>query len=217
MKKFIKTISTICLVLLMAVPMMLLAGCSKNYTIEIIVDGGNGGVFKHKTEVSVIGKNTVEGDEKFEYSISPYTGNEIESIFIDGVKQEVTSPSGMWLYFDNITENHTVVVKFKPIECTVLFMCRNDADTDYIEFKRISVNYNANIHNYIEQYGGANNKLWYTLSGEDKIYTYNGSKNLNDPLPSDSVANTFYIGSVGTTTLYTDMTKTQLEALISQN
>lgn len=217
MKKFIKTISTICLVLLLAVPMFMLAGCSKNFKIEIIVDGGHGGVFKQKTEMSVVGKNTVNGDEKFEYFISPNEGYEIESIVIDGVNETVTNSKGMYKYFEKITGDHTVVVKFKPVLCDVIFMCRNDENTEFVEVVdiRTAVKYNEYINLNEEKYGGANNKLWYYYSGSKKVYAYNGSTNKDDAVPSNESANIFYITNVEGATLYTDLTVSELIALVS--
>lgn len=218
MKKIIKTISTICLVLLMAVPMFMLAGCSKNYTIEIIVDGGNGGVFKQKTELSVIGKNTVDGEEKFEYFISPNAGYEIESITIDGENVEVTNAAGMYKFFEDIKDNHTVVVKFKPVVCEITFMCRNDADTEWVKVTALNsaVDYGTCLNLNTARFGGQNNKIWFKFNSKNqKVYIYNDNTDKDAAIPTGYDSNLIYVRSSKGIVLYTDLTVSELNAELS--
>ena len=68
MKKLFKSLSVICLALVLLCPLALV-GCSKNYTINIqIVENEDGGAvyLKNVNSISAVGNNTVKEGEKFE-------------------------------------------------------------------------------------------------------------------------------------------------------
>ena len=126
MKKFMKSLSLICLAVLMLCPLML-AGCARNYTIDISIAGGKGFVLEKGYEAkNVVGSNVVKDGEKFEYFIKPNTGYQIAKIVIDGeewTEDYTRDETGTYLSFEEVDKNHTVVVTFEAIDRQVTLYC----------------------------------------------------------------------------------------------
>lgn len=141
MKKFIKSLSLICLAILMVCPLML-AGCSKNYTVTVEkVGGGTSQILSHATEgVNVVGNNTVEKGDKFEIAIKPENGYVIGEIYIDNEEYtETFTPTYHELYIDDIKADHKIKVVFEAIDRFVTFQCLEDGNTG------VYVTYNQTI------------------------------------------------------------------------
>lgn len=187
MKKFIKSLSMICLALVMLVPAFALAGCSKKYTINVSIEAGDGVVLKQSlvdTESkNYVGKNTVEEGSKFEYFVKPATGYEIDKIVVNGTEIEITNKAGFYPVIEKVEKNYTIKVYFKIKKVTVKFACNGGLDT----IATVKYDANAQINLGAEMFGGEDNGLWYarvdgssavslsnnvTLSGVDvTIYT----------------------------------------------
>ena len=139
MKKFIKSLSLICLAILMVCPLML-AGCSKNFTVKVeMVGGGTSQILSHATEgVNVVGKNTVKEGSKFEIAIKPAEGYIISEIYIDNEEYtETYVNTGCEIYLDDIKADHTIKVVFDVVNRYVLFQCLEDGDTgNYVTYNQ---------------------------------------------------------------------------------
>lgn len=205
MKKIIKSLSLFCLMIAMCIPVLCFAGCAKNYTITISVVGGKGSVLKTQSEsVSVVGKNTVKGDTLFEYFVSPKKHYEIDKIVVDGEEIEVTNTDGVYLYFDKVDANHTVEVSFKAKSYAVTLLCKKDGEEGHEVYKTLILTYGTNLDLGQNEFGGANNNLWYIMKEISGVYTKEYTKDVDN--------NVVFIGE--TKQIMTDKTRAELTAII---
>jgi len=224
MKKFFKSLSVICLALLIICPLALV-GCDKNYTINISIASGceeYGEVYKKGSESQkVLGKNAVDKGDKFEYHIAPDSGYEISKIVIDGKEfTEAYDKNGAYLSFENIKKNHSVVITFIAKKYTVEFHCKVSAGVyaKYDGLDALLVNRDAEINLNENKYGGQNNTLWFMqyqdVNGQPVIkYLYNKSAEVSDPVPAGYSSNILRVRS--NIILYCDLTADQLTARLS--
>ncbi len=213
MKKFFKSLMSLTLALVLIIPVLLLAGCTKKYTVEVGIAEGDGFVYLYQHEgQSVLGKNVVSEGEKFEFLIKPKNdGWEIESIIEDGVLvTEDYSKEGTYRSFVDIKKNHTVEVKFKKIEFTITLMCVDEDDASaFVVFDTVTVKYDEELDLNQTQYGGMNNKnWWYTNSNNQKIYLYNNQTDI-DVEPAQGYASNILVVKK-TRTLYSNKTAAQI-------
>lgn len=167
MKKFIKSLTMLCFAIVLCVPMLVFAGCTKNYTINVSVKAGEGNVYKKvledKDQKNYVGKNTVKGGEKFEYYVVPSTGYEIEKVVVNGEEANVTNVAGTYFYIDKVDQNYTIEVYFKEKMFTVTFQCSDGAEF-YLQK-------NYKFGTYIDfndnEFGGNNNNFWYVLDSSN--------------------------------------------------
>lgn len=83
MKKFLKVVSSLCLVLVVGAA-VLLSGCTKKYTVTISASVG-GNVYKLGSEaVSLIGENEVEEGNDLTLAIFANAGYYIKEVAVDG-------------------------------------------------------------------------------------------------------------------------------------
>ena len=216
MKKFFKSLTAICLMAVLLLPALLLAGCTKNYTIKIsIAEGENyGQILANQQEgISVIGNNVVEGGSKFEYYIKANNGYEISEIVIDGEVQELSNKQEVYKFFDDIKTNHTVAVKFAKVKYEVTLMCRTEDGTDYEEFEKILIEKDSALNLNSAKYGGEANKNWFYKFGNKNYYIYNDSQDVNAEVPAPYESNMFYVRS--NRTIYTDKKASELPQIIA--
>lgn len=166
MKKFIKSLSFLCLALVMVVPMFALAGCSKKWTVKVSIESGQGVVMK-KVKVdsdaeSYVGKNTVEEGSKFEYLVSPATGYEIDKILVNDEEIEILNKEGFYPVIESVEKNYTIKVYFKVKKVQVIFACNNGSDI----IKTATLDYGTTINLNDAKFGGENNDLWFVLIGD---------------------------------------------------
>lgn len=205
MKKFIKSLSLFCLMIAMCIPVLCLAGCAKNYTITISIAGGEGNVFlKGANSVSVVGKNTVKEGSLFEYCVSPATGFEIDKIVVDGEEIEVTDKKRFYPYFDKVNANHTVEVSFKAESYAVALLCKKDGEEGHEVYKTLILTYGTNLDLGQNEYGGANNELWYIMKPVDGTLS---------PVKVKADSNNVVFVN-GTMQIMTDKTRAELTAII---
>lgn len=205
MKKIIKSLSLFCLMIAMCIPVICLAGCAKNYTITISIAGGEGSVFKTQSEsVSVVGKNTVKGGTLFEYFVSPKKHYEIDKIVVDGEEIEVTNTDDVYLYFDKVDANHTVEVSFKAQSYAVTLLCKKDGEEGHEVYKTLILTYGTNLDLGQNEYGGANNELWYIMKPVDGTLS---------PVKVKADSNNVVFVN-GTMQIMTDKTRAELTAII---
>lgn len=170
MKKFIKSISFLCLALVMLVPMFALAGCSKKWTVTVSIEAGQGVVMK-KVKVdtdakSYVGKNTVEEGSKFEYLVSPATGYEIEKILVNNEEIDILDKDGFYPCIESVEKNITIKVYFKVKKVQVIFACNNGNDI----IKATRLDYGSTINLNDAKFGGENNDFWFYLVGTGSIF-----------------------------------------------
>jgi len=184
MKKFLKSLSVICLALVILCPLALV-GCDRKYTIDIeVVQGQEGGLvcLKDVPGISVARENVVAEGEKFEYYVVPSPGYKIAKILIDGKAKEIADPTtGIYLSFDEVKKNHKVKVYFAEADCTISFMCVA-AGGGFELFKTVSAAKNSSIDLNQSTYGGAK-ALWYYKDGSQNIYFFNGLTTVTDTVP----------------------------------
>lgn len=205
MKKIIKSLSLFCLMIAMCIPVLCLAGCAKNYTITISIAGGEGSVLKTQSEsVSVVGKNTVKGDTLFEYFVKPAKHYEIDKIVVDGEEIEVTNTDGVYLYFDKVDANHNVEVSFKAESYAVTLLCKKDGEEGHEVYKTLILTYGTNLDLGQNEYGGANNELWYIMKTVDGTLS---------PVSVKADSNNVVFVN-GTMQIRTDKTRAELTAII---
>lgn len=205
MKKIIKSLSLFCLMIAMCIPVLCLAGCAKNYTITISIAGGEGNVFlKGSNSVPVVGKNTVKEGSLFEYLVSPANGFEIDKIVVDGEEIEVTNSKSVYLYFDKVDANHNVEVSFKAKSYAVTLLCKKDGEEGHEVYKTLILTYGTNLDLGQNEYGGANNELWYIMKTVDGTLS---------PVSVKADSNNVVFVNV-TMQIMTDKTRAELTAII---
>ena len=212
MKKFLKSLSLICLAIMLLCP-TLLAGCSMNYNIKIEIIGAENSGFVYLKDVegvSVVGDNTVSSGEKFEYFVVPSTGYQIEKILVDGVPQEDFDVNETYLYFDNVKKDHDVKVYFEPKTYTVNFYCMGDGGL-FKPYSSVPVKYGSSLNLNLATYGGET-ALWFVMNGIDRIYIYNGSTNPEASIPENyEDSNLFFV--YGNANIYCTKTEAELESM----
>ncbi len=180
MKRFVKGILSACLVLMVVVLPLVFAGCSKNYTINIVIDGVGTVIKKGQDNISVVGKNAVKGEENFEFRIEPGEGKEIVKVEIDGEEYtESYSPEGFYYSFKEVKKNHTVKITFATKRFDVTFMCL-DANNNFVEYEALktSVTYKGTINLNEAKYGGQDNELWFVKSGNNEVSIKSANNNV---------------------------------------
>lgn len=201
MKKFIKSLTMLCFALVLCVPMFMLAGCTKNYTITISVEAGKGFVYKAKEDngqENLLGKNTVRGGEKFEYFVSPATGYEIDKIVVNGEEIEVTDTLKIYPYIEKVDKNYIIEVYFKEKIYTVTFQCSDGNEL----FLQKNYKFNSIIDFNAKEFGGNNNDFWYVIDSENHNISIKESHNNRLTVGRDL-------------TIRTSKTKAELEAIIA--
>lgn len=217
MKKFFKIFLALSLALVCIVPIGLtLAGCSKNYTVNVEIKAGNGDVFiKNVDGQSVVGRNTVKSGEKFEFFVSPQNGYIIDKVVIGGVEQDPAGydATGAYLYIEKVQKNTTVEVTFKRREWTVTFKCKGAAEGEWETYTTKNVLHEGTLDLTSDplKKDGVN---WYAvLSSGKKYYLNNGRE---DPTLDPQVAG--YIPYVIFVTrdieVRTDLTRAELVAIL---
>ncbi len=215
MKKIFKSISIICLMLIMLCPLALV-GCDKHYTIDIDVVEGKGFVYLKDVEgISVVGDNAVDAGEKFEYYIVPRAGYRISKIVVDGKEQTNYSDTGAYLNFEDVKEDHNVDVYFIKTNLVVTFYCVS-ASGSFEVFKYVEVNDGGYV-NLNETTNGGGVALWYRKDGTQNIYIYNHSTDINaskDDIDVNSglESNILYVRNVDAE-IYCDKTADELIAM----
>ena len=201
MKKFIKSLTMLCFALVLCVPMFMLAGCTKNYTITISVEAGKGSVYKAKEDngqENLLGKNTVRGGEKFEYYVVPATGYEIDKVVVDGEEVEITNISGTYFYIEKVDKNHTIQAYFKEKIYTVTFQCSDGNEL----FLQKNYKFNSIIDFNAKEFGGNNNDFWYVVNSKNEQISIKTKYNNR-------------ISVSGALTIKTSKTKAELDAIIA--
>ena len=139
MKKVLKSLSLICLAVLMVCPLML-AGCAKNYTISVQMTGH--GQINQVTDgivsaTNVVGANKVKEGAWFEVAITPDTGYTIAEVLIDGEKfTETYEKTGFRYAFEDVSKNHTIAVTFEAIDRHVRFECLDEGSSVYVLYNQ---------------------------------------------------------------------------------
>ncbi|MBQ8468596.1 MAG: hypothetical protein IJ542_02440 [Clostridia bacterium] len=130
MKKLKYILTSFVLALVLIVPALALVGCAKHFKISISIAAGVGDVttVNQLTHVkkSLVGTNDVEEGSKFEYSVVPQTGYEIDYIKVDGntlekgtdysisdLSVDKTYGIARLLLSESVNADHTIVVAFK--------------------------------------------------------------------------------------------------------
>lgn len=201
MKKFIKSLTMLCFALVLCVPMFMLAGCTKNYTITFSVEAGKGFVYKAKEDngqENLLGKNTVRGGEKFEYFVSPATGYEIDKIVVNGEEIEVTDTLKIYPYIEKVDKNYIIEVYFKEMICTVTFQCSDGNEL----FLQKNYKFNSIIDFNAKEFGGNNNDFWYVVNSKNEQMSIKTKYNNR-------------ISVSGALTIKTSKTKAELDAIIA--
>lgn len=201
MKKFIKSLTMLCFALVLCVPMFMLAGCTKNYTITISVEAGKGSVYKAKEDngqENLLGKNTVKGGEKFEYYVVPATGYEIEKVVVDGEEVEITNDSGTYFYIEEVDKNHIIQAYFREKNYTITFQCSDGNEF----FLQKNCKFNSTIDLNAKEFGGNDNDFWYVINSKNERETIRTKYN-----------NKIYVS--GALTIKTSKTKAELDAIIA--
>jgi len=217
MKKVFKGFLAIGLMLVVALPVLLFSGCTKNFNINITIKTGMGQVYlKGASGSKVEGKNTVKEGSKFEFQIEALTsgaaghGYQIDKIVIDGEEQVFTEvTTKVYKFFDNIKSNHTVDIYFKRQTATLTFMYWNGSQ--YAKYTSLDVLSDTALDFNEAKYGGQGNTNWFKYSDGKKEYLVNG---LSDPteVVEDYISSN-HLKVNRTMSIYTDLSKEQLDAL----
>lgn len=219
MKKYFKGLALACLAIIMFCP-LIFAGCSKNYTIKISIASGEGQVYKKDVNgISVLGNNTVKKGEKFEFFIEPASGYIISKIVIDGEEYDKSfTQDGCYLSFEDVDRNHNVEITFAFEEWTLNFMCLDDTTGTQVLYKQVSVTINSAVNLNNAEYGGENNKLWYTIDttqgAETRVvYLCNGKSDPDQEADAGYEVNMLFV-RMNNLEVYSTLTKTQLDELL---
>ena len=213
MKKVLKSLSLICLAILMVCP--LLVGCSKNLTINVSVEGVGGGVYlfsnsqSENTGKNIVGDNVVKEGNDFEYRVSPSHGYRIAKVEVDGMEVTLTDSEkkqGKVLALGNVKKDHNIKVSFELGEWEVKFKCIDG------EFAIRNVTHNSALNVGTSEFGGENNELWYVINSGQRVYLINGQDDPSEGLATDWNKNQIVIN--GDRDIYCDLTLAELNALI---
>lgn len=214
MKKFIKSLSLAFVFLALAV-VPLLAGCSKTYTVDVSITGGNynGGYVTYNKGISVYGKTAVEEGEDFKFTISPKDGYYISAVKIDGqAYTETFKSSGFTLTLENISSNRTVEVTFDKVSHNItLLACSYNEGGENLGFsfyKSYSVVHGEKL-TFSEFNSEMLSGLGYTLDNAFYYLTSNGTR-VDIPSTGIEIWN-------GPFVVYTLLTADQLNALALAN
>lgn len=138
MKK-LKNILMFLVVCAIICPAAILVGCSKQFTITVVVAEGNGSVkqINSLTHIpkNLEGKNEVKEGEKFEYAVAPADENYyIKYIKVDGKNIDFTvDKDGIARpVILNVKSNHEIVVAFARKTYSLSYYYYSQADDDYL-------------------------------------------------------------------------------------
>ena len=218
MKKLFKSILSLSVAFVLVLPLLLLAGCSKKYTITVSINAGEGSVLLKQVSTdagsskSVVGKNSVAEGEKFEFLITPNTGYQIKSIKEDGVLVEGDyDKAGTYRSFANVKANHKVEVEFEKVEYTVTFMCKNGSD-EWETYTTVNVKYDEAINLNAAEFGGENNNNWYKTVNGNVVYLYNDNADPTASVPAYYTADSNTLVVKQNWTIYTNKTAAEIPA-----
>ena len=220
MKKIIKSTLSLMLAFVLIIPVFLLTGCSKKYTINVKISAGEGSVLLQQesmiagTSKSVVGNNAVEEGAKFEFLIKPATGYEIKSIKEDGVLVETGyDKKGTYRSFVDVKANHKVEVEFQKEKFAVTFKCK-DGSNNWVDYKVVeNIEYNSEINLNDAIYGGTGNKNWYKNVNGAITYFYNDNSDPNAAIPSYYTADSNILVVKTNWTIYTTKTADEIPAV----
>ena len=177
MKRILKSLSVVCLLMVLVLPLALV-GCAKNYTITIQIvnsDLNSGTVYlKDVNGTPVVGATAVESGEKFEYFVKPVDGYEIKEVLVDGEAQEGYNVNGAYFYLEKVNKNHTIKVSFVRKEFTVTFYYIGAGGANAV-LRTVPVKYGDFIDLNTAEYGGVDNRLWFVKEGNKQVYVFNNS------------------------------------------
>jgi len=213
MKKLFKSLSVICLALVLLCPLALV-GCDRNYTVKIeIVQNEKGGFvyLKDVNGIPVTGENAVTEGEKFEYYVVPKTGYRISKVVIDGVEQTGYDDSGAYFFIEKVKKNCNVKVYFEAKKYTVTLNCKAEGGV-FVAYKTVDVSYGSSLNLNEDIYGGEANKLWYVIDNNKNTYLYNGLEDVSKDIPEGfEDSNLLFV--YGNINVYCDKTASELEAM----
>lgn len=172
MKKVLKSLSLAFVFLALAV-VPLLAGCSKTYTVNVTITGGNqnGGFVTYNGGISVYGKTAVEEGEDFIFTISPKDGYYIHEIKIDGeVYNSSYNKAGYTLTLDDVSANREVNITFAPTDgfTVTLYACEYNEggqNMGFKKYKEYTVKYAEKLT--LEEYGEDVDNIFYYVRKSD--------------------------------------------------
>lgn len=212
MKKIAKAFSLVFVMLALCV-MPLLAGCSRTYTVDISITGGNqnGGwviVSGSSSGESAYGKTAVDEGDNFSARIAPMDGYYISAISVNGDNYDkVYDIGGHTLFIENVQEDTNVVVTFAKYEYTVTLMAStfNQAHefTGWAEYTGYTCKAFRGEFINLEEFGEGK-------TGDGAFYLYNsiGAKVYVNPNSDGIQVNS------GNIVLYTEYTVAELDELI---
>lgn len=198
-KKFLIALS---LILVVLCPLVF-AGCSKNYTVNVVIKEGNGHAYLVRTESeNAVGKNIVKKGDRFEIRVEPDEGQVISKIVINGEEVEVEN----YPHIDAVKKDSTIEIYFATAQYNVTFWCRKAGGT-YEEYEslRTKVTYKTILDLNDAKYGGAKD-IWFTLDAET---------NAEEHLYKAGDANSNKIKIRKDLKLYCDLTKDQLDEALA--
>lgn len=187
MKKVIKSLSIICLALVLVCPVFFV-GCARHYTINVsVVNTEGGNVYKPNQEAQILeGDFPVEKGSTFKYSVVPNEGYVIAEILIDGkpLPKEEYSETGATLNIDNVKSNHTIKVTFDGTQ-TIVLKVNNE------EFETLQIKKNGILDLSGDKYSGY---YWYYYNdNNDRVYIHNGQSEVGLGLAQGHTANKILI------------------------
>ena len=223
MKKILKSISLMCLALLLICPVFL-TGCSKNLTLNFTVEGVGGSFYKFSdstdemTGKSISGETVIKEGSTFEYSVIPDYGYLIKELFVDGEVVQLSDrekEEGTVRNLSNIKANHEVKATFELREWSVKFVCVGNGLTNPELFVLKKVLHNTAINVGTNEFGGADNAFWYTIKQNGDIeFSINGQDDPEKALAADWQKNQIIINS--DRVVYCNLTLAQLQAKLAE-
>ena len=213
MKKSFKSFALVFLLAIVAV-MPLLAGCSKTFTVDVSITGGNqnGGYVTHNSGYSVYGKNAIDEGENFVFTISSKGGYYISDIKVDGVS--LVKDYNIYNYefsLSNVRKDTSVEVTFEKDSFVVELFCTKestpgfDAGFEAEPYKLYSVLYGDTFKGLLE-FGVSTNVFFY----------YNADTNAPVYINTLQGINIWTTGKHGSAfVIYTNKTAAELDALLA--
>jgi len=221
MKKSIKSFLLVFVMLAVCVAPML-AGCAKTYTVTVSIEGGNfnGGQVTTSGSYhreSVYDKTAISEGEYCDYLINPFGGYKISAITIDGKAYDKSFREDGHQLKIKVEKDISIHVVFEKITYNIVLIAKkiqwNEALGEYEYLGPETFEYDLTVAHgdmlYLSEFG--------TLkSGDDMgkgVFYYYGKygKTHVDPAKGIKVLSDAY------TTLYTDLTVAELEAILADN
>lgn len=196
MKKFVKILTTICLVLLLAMPLMLV-GCNKKVTIKISVASGKGSVYRFNsgissestTPVSVVGSNKYGESGTFEFYVKPDYSNGyiIKEVVIDGQSDGTEYPTTGKSYRFSDGKSHNVKVYFTLRQLTITLQCVDGV------YGTVTAEYGQDVNFSEARFGGPNSGAnWYIIDLNGfPVYLKNGQNDLEAEVKTGVTPNVY--------------------------